>query len=355
LAAVQNVIDYGQINYIIAIGSLAGSIALLGLNTTVTTLLPRGNKYISIQANQVVLISGTICAAFASVLNWMLFFFVIGMTFWMMTSYELLGKKTYRKYALNVIGARGSQLLLSLVLFHYLGLPGIILGFVISFFLFSGRFYSSFPMFGSKFHEVRTHFKTSLHLYSYNLSNAFLLYFDKLIIAPVFGYATLGYYQLGFQFLMFLSMIPVSFYQYLIPEEAIGKKRNKLRWYGIGLSIVLTILLFTFSPNIIKFFFPNYVTSINSMRILSFGIIPMMAIGTLNSRFLSLQKTRYIMIGSLIYESLQIVLMLYLGNRLGITGISWAVVVALTVQALVLLFLNFMVPGKVGNAVGREP
>ena len=48
-------------------------------------------------------------------------------------------------------------------------------------------------------------------------------------------------------------------------------------------------------------------------------------------------------------------LMLYLGNRLGITGISWAVVVALTVQALVLLFLNFMVPGKVGNPVGREP
>jgi Na+-driven multidrug efflux pump len=80
-----------------------------------------------------------------------------------------------------------------------------------------------------------------------------------------------------------------------------------------------------------------------------------MAIGTLNSRFLSLQKTRYIMIGSLIYESLQIVLMLYLGNRLGITGISWAVVVALTVQALVLLFLNFMVPGKVGKPVGREP
>ena len=166
LAAVQNVIDYGQINYIIAIGSLAGSIALLGLNTTVTTLLPRGNGSISIQANQIILISGTICAVLASLFNWMLFFFVLGMAFWMMTSYELLGKKAYRKYALNIIGARGSQLLLSLVLFHYIGLPGIIIGFVISFFLFSRGFYSSIPMFGRRFHEIRTHFKTSLHLQS---------------------------------------------------------------------------------------------------------------------------------------------------------------------------------------------
>ncbi len=276
----------------------------------------------------------------------MLFLFVLGMAFWMMTSYELLGKKAYRKYALNIIGARGSQLLLSLVLFHYFGLPGIIIGFVISFFLFSRGFYSSIPMFGRRFHEIRTHFKTSLHLYSYNLSNAFLLYFDKLVIAPVFGYATLGYYQLGFQFLMFFSMVPVSFYQYLIPEEAIGKKRNKLRWYGITLSIILTILLFASSPVIIKFFFPNYTASISSMRILSLGIIPMMAISTLNSRFLSLHKTPYIMVGSLVYQSLQIVLMLYLGNRLGILGISLAVVVALTVQALVLFCLNFRLTGS---------
>jgi len=72
----------------------------------------------------------------------------------------------------------------------------------------------------------------------------------------------------------------------------------------------------------------------------------MMAISTLNSRFLSLHKTPYIMVGSLVYQSLQIVLMLYLGNRLGILGISLAVVVALTVQALVLFCLNFRLTGS---------
>jgi Na+-driven multidrug efflux pump len=76
------------------------------------------------------------------------------------------------------------------------------------------------------------------------------------------------------------------------------------------------------------------------MRILSLGIIPMMAIGIFNSRFLSLHKTIYIVIGSAIYQCLQIILMIYLGNKLNINGISFAVVLALSAQALVLVYAN---------------
>ena len=77
LAAIQNVNDYGHINYIIAIGSLAASISLLGLNTAVTTLLPKGNLRFGIQANQLILISSTICAIIAAFYSWFLVFFCI--------------------------------------------------------------------------------------------------------------------------------------------------------------------------------------------------------------------------------------------------------------------------------------
>jgi O-antigen/teichoic acid export membrane protein len=348
LASIQSVNDYGHVNYTVAIGSLAASISLLGLNTTVTTLLPKGNAGVNVQANQIILISASLCAIVVSLFDWILGFFVIGMAFWMMASYELLGRKMYRNYALNVIGARGSQLVLSLFLYYYLGVFGILLGFVISFFVFSRVYLKTIRLFSKRFEEIKDNFGTSLHLYSYNLSNAFLLYFDKLLIAPIFGYATLGYYQLGFQFLMFFSMIPVSFYQYLIPEEASGKKKNKLRLYGIGLSIVLTALLFVLSPYIIHTFFPNYIGSLNSMKILSIGIIPMMVIGTLNSRFLSLHKTIYVVIGSAVYQTLQIILMLYLGNQFGIVGISIAVVLALTGQSLTLFYCHLR-STKIGN------
>jgi O-antigen/teichoic acid export membrane protein len=59
--------EYGQINYVIAIGSLSSSISLLGLNTAVTTLVPQGHKQIDIQANQVILVSATVCAIIASI------------------------------------------------------------------------------------------------------------------------------------------------------------------------------------------------------------------------------------------------------------------------------------------------
>jgi O-antigen/teichoic acid export membrane protein len=324
--------EYGQINYVIAIGSLSSSISLLGLNTAVTTLVPQGHKQIDIQANQVILISATVCAIIASIFNWILGLFVIGMAFWMMSSYELLSKKLYSKYAINIIGARASQLVLSIILYSFFGIPGIIVGFIISFFVFSVTYFKTIPHFSKRFDKIRKEFKLSLHLYSYNLSNALLLYFDKLIIAPIYGYTILGYYQLGFQFLMFFSMISVSFYQYLIPEESSGRKRNKLRVYGIALSVIITILVFVFAPVILKVFFPNYINSLNSIRILSLGIIPMMIASTLNSKFLAMKLTRYVLFSSVIYQVTQMVLIVILGRQFGIDGISLSVVIAMIFQ-----------------------
>jgi len=328
----QNVHEYGLINYVVAIGSLSSSISLLGLNTTVTTLVPQGHKKIDIQANQVVLISATVCAIIASLFNWILGFFVLGMAFWMMSSYELLSRKLYSKYALNIIGSRALQLVLSIILYGFFGIFGIIVGFVIAFFAFSVTYFKTIPQFSKSFGKITKEFKTSLHLYSYNLSNALLLYLDKLIIAPIYGYTVLGYYQLGFQFLMFFSMISVSFYQYLIPEESSGRKRNKLRIYGIALSIIITILVFLLAPVILKVFFPNYINSLNSIRILSMGIIPMMITSTLNSKFLAMKLTRFVLISSIIYQVTQIILIIILGRQFGIDGIALSVVIAMIVQ-----------------------
>lgn len=328
----QDVHEYGQINYVIAIGSLSSSVSLLGLNTAVTTLVPQGHKKIDVQANQVILISATVCAIIASLFNWLLGLFVMGMAFWMMSSYELLSRKSYKKYAINIIGSRGSQLVLSIILYSFFGLQGIIIGFIISFFAFSITYFKTIPQFSKSFDKITKEFKTSLHLYSYNLSNALLLYFDKLIIAPIYGYTVLGYYQLGFQFLMFFSMISVSFYQYLIPEESSGSKRNRLRLYGIALSIIITILVFVLAPVILQVFFPNYINSLNSIRILSLGIIPMMITSMLNSKFLAMKLTRYVLFSSITYQVTQIILIVILGKQYGIDGISMSVVIAMLFQ-----------------------
>jgi O-antigen/teichoic acid export membrane protein len=333
LAFIQNAHEYGKTNYEISIASLAASAALLGLNTTVTTYVAKGSNKINVQANQIILISCGVAAVTVAFFNWMLSFFVIGMAFWMMSTYELLGRKMYKQYAFVTIGARASQLLLSILLYYVLGITGIAIGFIISFFIFSQRYFISTRQFSRDFSEVKDKMKFSLNIYSFNMSNAFLLYFDKLVIAPLFGYAVLGYYQLGFQFLLFLGMIPISFYQYLIPEESSGLKKTRVRFLGLLVSIGLTAILFLASPWILQHLFPHYTASLNAMRIMSIGIIPMMIVWTLNSKFLNTGDTKYVLFGSAIYLTFQISLIFYLGKTLNVIGLALAVVLALIAQA----------------------
>jgi O-antigen/teichoic acid export membrane protein len=333
LALIQNADEYGKTNYEISIASLAASAALLGLNTTVTTYVAKGSSKINVQANQLILISSGIAAMIVAFFNWILGFFVIGMAFWMMSTYELLGRKMYKQYALVNIGARASQLFVSILLYYFLGITGIAIGFIISFLIFSQRYFISTKEFSRDFSEVKNKIKFSLNIYSFNMSNAFLLYFDKLIIAPLFGYAVLGYYQLGFQFLLFLGMIPISFYQYLIPEESSGLKKSRVRFLGLLVSIGLTAILFLSSPWILQYLFPHYMASLDSMRIMSIGIIPMMIVWTLNSKFLNVGDTKYVLFGSAIYLTIQIGLIFYLGSTLNVIGLALAVVLALIAQA----------------------
>ena len=337
LASLQSVEEYGKTSYMISMASLASSFALLGLNTAITTFIPKGHEKIHVAANQVVLISSIIAALIVSQRDWLLGFFVVGMSFWMMSIYEFLGRKSYKQYAIANIGARGCQLLLSIVLYYIIGIPGIIIGFTISFFLFSQRYILSMKYFNKDFSEISGKMKFALHSYSFNMSNALLMYFDKIIIPPIFGYAILGYYQLGFQFLMFLGMIPISFFQYLIPEESSGNKKTKLRIIGFGLSIGLAVLLYFLSPIIINVFFPHYQNSLDAIRVISIGIIPMMIAYIINSKFLSEGNTRGVVIGAIIYQILQITLMILLGRLIEVTGIALAVVIALTGQAVFLL------------------
>jgi len=350
LATLQTPEEYGTTNYGIAIASFSSFVVLLGLNTVVTTYLAKGSTKINIETNQLVFISSIIIAVVVSILqDWMLGLIVVGMAFWMMSLYEALGKKLYKQYAIINIGARASQLVLSIILFFIIGVPGVVIGFLISYFLFSYRYFRTIRYFNFRqFSEVKGLMKFALHSYSFNMSNAFFMYFDKLIIVPLFGVAVLGFYQFGFQFLMFLGMIPVSFYQYLLPEQSSSSssssaagsvKTTRVHIFGFLVSVALAGLLFMLSPWIVHHFFPKFVDAVDVLRILSFGIIPMMVVWNLNSRFVASNHTRNVVIGSAIYLIVQISLMLQLGYSMGAPGIAIATLLALVSQA-VFLFLS---------------
>jgi O-antigen/teichoic acid export membrane protein len=335
LAYFQNAEEYGKINYEISLGSLIASMTLLGLNTTINLYSGRSLTSLNVQANQTVLITSGIASLAVILLlsNWLLALFILTINFWVMSTHGLLGKKSYIHYSISTIGARASQFALSIFLYYLFGIQGIIIGFIISFIIFSYPYFITIRKFSLDFNLVKAKAKSSLHVYSFNMSNALLLYLDKLIIGPLFGYAMLGQYQLAFQFLMFFGVIPISFYQYLIPEESSGSKNSRLRTVGFFISILLAIVMYMTSPWILRIFFPSYIESTAAAQILSLGVVPMMITWTINSKLIATENTKPVLAGALIYQIIQIVLFIYLGNYIGINGLALAVLLALSFQA----------------------
>lgn len=316
---------------------------MLGLNTVVATFFQKQSQSFSVQANQLVTLTALAAGIIVSFLfEWHLGLFIIALSFWMMSEYELLGRKRYKEYALVNISTRGAQLVIGLLLYYYLGLWGIIVGFSIPYLVFSYRYFLSIKSFSfRRFDEIRKGWHFIGHAYSFNLSNAFLMYFDKLLIAPLFGHAILGNYQLALQFLLFIGMIPISFYQYLISQGSISEQhKNRVHYLGIMISLVVALSIFFASSLVVLNVFPNFVESIYAIRIASFGIVPMMVASGLNSKFFTAMRSRFVLIGSLIYLSTQSILVIILGTAWAVNGLAVSIVCALTAQAVFLYAAN---------------
>jgi O-antigen/teichoic acid export membrane protein len=337
LASFLDVESYGLVNYFIALGSVFSALALLGLDSTVITFLAKGEKKIVFQANSLVLISGLGASLVLSVFQWASGILSAAMVFFMMSIAELLGRKKYGEFALLSIGQRFVQISLSLFLYFQLGIMGIVLGYFLGNLIFSFRYFRILPNFSLKFDGIKEKRNFTLHNYGFNLIRNFTNYLDKIIIGPLFGYFVLGIYQLGFQFYLFLSIIPLSLYYYLLPEESSGKDKSKIKIVGFGLAVVAAVFAFFTLPYFIETLFPTFASSVWVVRIMSLAVIPSTIVAIVNASLLGRGRSKYVFVAGLIYLAFVIVGVLVLGGAMGAMGLAVTLVVAQSIQAGFLL------------------
>lgn len=326
---------YGQLNYYLAIASLLSALSLFGLNTTVITYLSKGSLRIVKQAASLALISTISVSILAAILLSYVHisFLIIGVTFFAMSLAEMLGNRNYSNYSFTFVSERVLQILIPLILYYLIGFDGILIGYAIAVFIMSYRYLRNLRHIELHFEEIRSRIRFVLHSYSLGIAQSLTINLDKLIIAPVFGFATLGYYQLAFQFFMFLAIIPATFFQYLLPEESRGMPSRNLSTLALISSATAALLFVYFSPAIITTFFPNFLESITATQIMSFGIMPMTLTSIMNSRLLGREQTKPVFIGAIVYVSTQALLIFLLGTILGLVGLAFSVLIALTTQA----------------------
>ena len=180
-----------------------------------------------------------------------------------------------------------------------------------------------------------------------DLTGVFGGYLDKLLIAPMLGFALLGNYQLGIQFMLIFEIVPIMFYHYLLPKDARNESNTNLKKIIMLISVVLCVLAIILSPIVIPILFPEFTEAVSVIQILSIAIIPFTVTTILNSQFFGTERTRFVLIGSIILVSVQIPSIIGLAALYGINGAAIGILLGNTCQAIYLILSYKFLKNKI--------
>ena len=339
MASLMGAEAYGQISYFLAIAIIGSKISLLGFANTMIVYSAKGVKI-----QPPIYLFAILGSIITSLILFFVFLYDVGLslyvigfvTFTLITS-DLLGRKQYKSYAKYIISQKIILIILSVSLYHLIGLTGVILGIAISFLPYSFVIYKEFKNTKIDFSLIRSRGKFITNNFANDLTGTFGGQLDKLIVAPMLGFVLLGNYSLGIQFLSILTILPVMFYQYLLPKDARNESNTKLRKNLMLGSVVLCVITIIISPMVIPILFPEFTEVVPIVQILSVAIIPFTAIAILNSKFFGTERTKFVLIGSIILVSVQIPSIIVLATLYGVNGAAMSMVLAYTCQSIFLI------------------
>ena len=221
-----------------------------------------------------------------------------------------------------------------------LDIQGIILGIAISFFPFGFLIYKEFKNTKMDFSLVSSRVGFIFNNYLLDLTNAFNGSLDKLIIAPLLGFGLLGNYQLGIQFMVILHLVPGIIFQYTLSHDATGNQNKLLKKSIILFSILLAFLSIILAPIVLPILFPKFTEAIEIIQIMSISVIPATITTTYISKFLGMDKSKIVIIGSGLYLGVQIPAILILGAIWGVNGAAISIVIASIIQAIYFILIG---------------
>ena len=339
MASLMGTEAYGQVSYFIAIAIIGSRISLLGFGNTMMVYSAKGIK---IQPPiYLIAILGSVVTSlvlfFVFLYDAEISLYVIGFVIFSLITSDLLGRKQYRSYAKYIISQKIIMIILSVSLYYLIELNGVILGIAISFFPYSFVIYKEFKNSKIDFSLIRNRVKFITNSYANDLTGVFGGYLDKLLIAPMLGFALLGNYQLGIQFMLIFEIVPIMFYHYLLPKDARNESNTNLKKIIMLISVVLCVLAIILSPIVIPILFPEFTEAVSVIQILSIAIIPFTVTTILNSQFFGTERTRFVLIGSIILVSVQIPSIIGLAALYGINGAAIGILLGNTCQAIYLI------------------
>ena len=316
--------SYGEVSYFIAIGSIASSISLVG---GTYSMIVFSAKKVNVQPfiyiiSFVASIISAVIVFFISE-NYAISIYIIGFTIFNLSLNEFIGLKLYKIWSKNYIIQKILFIGFGYILFQILGPTGIILGLGLSFIPFFSRliihskqnFTLSYISFKSKIGFI-------LNSHAIDASGILKGQIDKIIIAPMFGFALLGNYFLTIQILSFLAIVPGNIFRFTLAEDSSGVQTKNAKIFGVIISVILAIFGAFVAPLIVEIIFPEYTDFTNLMQIMSFTLIPSNLGLMFLSQILAKEKSRHALISNCIFIAFFVIGIFTFGTEFDIDGIA---------------------------------
>ena len=324
MASLLGTEGYGEISYIISIAVISSTISLAGMSNIIIVY---SAKNIKIQST--VFLIGLISSGITATI---IFFFIakdvtislyiIGFVMYTLVTAELIGRKLFFKYSKIIVVQKIFLIIFSIILYHLIGLQGIVLGISLSFLIFGFILYQSFKEIKIDFSIFKGRYRFAINSFLLDISLAFNGSLDKIIIVPLLGFSLLGNYQLGLQFISLAYLVPGMLFAYILTHDSSGNSTKFIKRIIITISIVITIITIILSPILVPILFPKFLEAIVVIQIMSIGIIPSAIVSTYISKYLGAANSKIVIIGSGIFLGIQIISIIILGNIYGLNGVA---------------------------------
>jgi len=332
---------YGELIYFISIAGLAQMVSLFGSSNALTVYTA---KNVKIQSTLFVI---SILAAAISLAIITIFLnridaglLAVGFVVFSLVNSVILGKKLFVKYSKLVLSQKILTLILGIGLYFVFDVYGIIYGLALSYIPHLVIFVKEFSRTKIDFTLLKPRKGFIINNYVMSLTAGLGGTVDKLIIAPVLGFALLGNYSLALQMLTMMMMFSAVVYKYLLPLDASGEPNKKIRQITIIISIIITVLGVTILPNVIDWIFPKFIDAKDAIQIMSLGIIPATISILYSSKFLGMEKSKFVLITKFVSLVVLIGGFLYFGPIYGTVGLAWVIVAILTWESIFLFIMS---------------
>ena len=333
--------QYGVIHYFLGIAGIAQLCSMIGSPNVITVYTAK-----KLNTQSTLFFLSIITGVISGIIVYVTFqkievsFLILGYVIFELGNAYLIGKKKFENYTKILLSQKGLTLILGLSFYFIFGIDGIIPALVISYIPYIGIMINEFRKSRISFSLLKPRKGFLINNYTISLTSAVAGQIDKIIIAPLIGFELLGNYSLVMQFLIVLIIVPQVIFRYLLTQDSSGKNTKNLKIVTILISIVLTIFGIIVLPGIISEFFPKYVDSIDAIQIISLVVIPSTITLILESKFLALEKSRFLLISRMTSVGILILGFISLGPVYGIIGLAVSLILSSSFQSIFLYVIS---------------